>query len=264
MNKNIFYVYQYIRLDTNTVFYVGKGKDNRLFNLKRSQWFKNILNKVDCVVEIVLDNLSEEESFYEERNIIEDLVFTEGYGILTSGNTYQKGTPYLVNLTWGGDGSSGAIISESHKSKIAKSSENKKLLMGDEEYQEYCKRHSPKINHFKNGGTEEEWKILCKTRCSVKDKVSSIEWERIKKSYGRPGVKKSNSWKLKVSGENNSNSKKISLHIPNEETLKFNTKKEYNDYCRKTFNFMNFPKNHGKEFFRHKDKKFNGYYYTDD
>ena len=43
--KKIFYVYGYIRLDTNTYFYIGKGKNNRWRSNQRNNWFKKIMNK---------------------------------------------------------------------------------------------------------------------------------------------------------------------------------------------------------------------------
>ena len=36
-NKNIFYVYEWIRLDTNEPFYIGKGCNDRWRNLKRGK-----------------------------------------------------------------------------------------------------------------------------------------------------------------------------------------------------------------------------------
>lgn len=82
MNENKYYVYGYIRLDTNTYFYIGKGKNNRYLNIdNRSNHFKNILNKTNCVVEILYKNLTEKEAFQLEMDTIDDLVFNEGYGI---------------------------------------------------------------------------------------------------------------------------------------------------------------------------------------
>ena len=57
-------MYGYIRLDTNTYFYIGKGKNNRCERLdNRKQHFMNIFNKVNCCYEILYDNLTEEEAF---------------------------------------------------------------------------------------------------------------------------------------------------------------------------------------------------------
>ena len=63
-NEKRFYVYGYIRLDTNTYFYIGKGTGKRYRELHtgRTTHFKNILKSTQCVVEILYDNLTEEES----------------------------------------------------------------------------------------------------------------------------------------------------------------------------------------------------------
>ena len=55
------YVYKHIRLDTNTIFYIGVGSDSGYYraNSKRSRnkhWL-NIVNKADYRVEIIYDNL---------------------------------------------------------------------------------------------------------------------------------------------------------------------------------------------------------------
>lgn len=51
MNKNKYYVYEWIRLDTNEPFYVGKGCGNRWKELlNRNNWFLRIVNKIPCVV----------------------------------------------------------------------------------------------------------------------------------------------------------------------------------------------------------------------
>ena len=49
MEERKYYVYGYIRLDTNTYFYIGKGCKNRLYRLEdRNKHFLNIVNKVQC------------------------------------------------------------------------------------------------------------------------------------------------------------------------------------------------------------------------
>ena len=75
-----YYVYGYIRLDTNSYFYIGKGTGIRYKRIDlRSNHFKNIINKVDCVVEIIKDNLTEKEALELECELIQQLVFEEGY-----------------------------------------------------------------------------------------------------------------------------------------------------------------------------------------
>lgn len=58
--ENIYYVYEWIRLDTNEPFYVGKGHGDRWKHLhSRNKWFNNIVNKVPVAVNILHDNLAE-------------------------------------------------------------------------------------------------------------------------------------------------------------------------------------------------------------
>ena len=64
---NIHYIYQHIRLDTNEIFYIGKGthrKQNykyyRAFDKKRrNNIWNSIVNKTNYKVEILFTNLSE-------------------------------------------------------------------------------------------------------------------------------------------------------------------------------------------------------------
>lgn len=103
-------------------FYVGKGANNRIdehvFNshiendknkLKTNSILK-ILNNKENVIKIKLyDNLTEEEAFKEEKRIIK----------LIGRRDLGNGT--LVNLTNGGEGSSGRKLSKKTKQKISKS-----------------------------------------------------------------------------------------------------------------------------------------------
>lgn len=60
---NSFYVYEWFKVDTLEVFYVGKGTGNRRFELhNRNEYFKNIYNKYDCAVRLVYQSLTNEES----------------------------------------------------------------------------------------------------------------------------------------------------------------------------------------------------------
>lgn len=75
-----FYVYEFIRLDTNEPFYVGKGCGNRVNDMHRgrSPWFKNIIKKHGAVSNIIADNLTETEAYeaevwfiYEYKHILD-------------------------------------------------------------------------------------------------------------------------------------------------------------------------------------------------
>lgn len=62
---NDYYVYEWIRLDTNEPFYVGKGHGNRWRKLKRDRnsYFNNIVKSIPVAVNILHDNLDEEIAY---------------------------------------------------------------------------------------------------------------------------------------------------------------------------------------------------------
>lgn len=91
------YVYRHIRLDTNTPFYIGVGSDKTYFRAmqksknKRSVYWQNVIAKTDYEVEIIIDNVSVEES------LVKEIEFIKLYG------RADQGTGTLVNLTDGGE-----------------------------------------------------------------------------------------------------------------------------------------------------------------
>jgi len=90
----MFYVYEHIRLDTNAVFYVGKGKGRRCFEeRRRNQHWKRVVSKAGGFdVRIVVDKIDEELAFLAEEELIAKLKL--------QGLT-------LTNITNGGEGTSG-------------------------------------------------------------------------------------------------------------------------------------------------------------
>ena len=116
-----FYVYEHIRLDNNTCFYVGKGKGNRKDIPIRNKHHDRISEKYGHAVVIIADNLTEEEAFNLERETIEHYVVNVGYGIDIDGYRDYSNKKYLTNCTWGGEGSSGYNFSEDTKMKISNS-----------------------------------------------------------------------------------------------------------------------------------------------
>lgn len=105
-----FYVYRWIRLDTNTPFYIGKGRGGRAFKTSgRSLYFKRIYYKVPCRVEIFIKDLTEKEAFYKEIEFIK---------------IYRTCGLRLCNITDGGEGVSGYTHSIKSRYKISLSKSN--------------------------------------------------------------------------------------------------------------------------------------------
>jgi hypothetical protein len=105
-------VYQHIRFDTKTVFYIGIGKTiSRAYSKSsRNKYWKNIVNKCEnkYLVKILHDNISWEEACTKEKEYIKK------YGRLD----LKTGT--LCNLTDGGEGICNLKHSQKTKLKISK------------------------------------------------------------------------------------------------------------------------------------------------
>ena len=110
---NDFYVYRYIRLDTNTPFYVGKGISKRAYVLDsgRNQYFKNIVNSILFEVEFILEDLTEDEAFTKEMEFIK---------------LYKDAGFCEANLTLGGEGTTGLVMSDESKAKMAAAKKGRK------------------------------------------------------------------------------------------------------------------------------------------
>jgi len=122
--NNIYYIYKHT-FKNNTI-YIGKGKNKRAFSMDRKKspyWWNVFLKHGTPTVEILLKNLSEQNAFIEEINIISD---------------YKLKGFKLCNMTNGGEGQSGAIVSDETRKKLS----NK--LKGDK-HPMYGKHHSLKV-----------------------------------------------------------------------------------------------------------------------
>ena len=116
--KNV-YLYRHRRLDTNEIFYIGISKVSNFKRAyeknKRTTHWKNIVNKTDYKVEIVVENLS-----WEDACELEILLISE-YG------RKDLGKGLLVNMTDGGDGVKNKIWTTQSRKKSSISSKGKKL-----------------------------------------------------------------------------------------------------------------------------------------
>ena len=71
----MFYVYEHIRNDTNSIFYVGKGKANRAYTARnRNDHWHNVVNKAQgFTVKFVVKDVDEELSYLAEEERIDQL-----------------------------------------------------------------------------------------------------------------------------------------------------------------------------------------------
>lgn len=133
---NEYYVYEWIRLDTNEPFYVGKGKSNRWKKLNReyNPHFTRIINKCPIAVNILHDNLDEQMAFDLEVWYIWQYRDVIGYD--------------LCNINDGGEGQSlcgelnpmyGKPCSDERKKNI---SESRKGMFIGEDNPFYGKHHT--------------------------------------------------------------------------------------------------------------------------
>ncbi|MCA1021624.1 hypothetical protein [Halobacillus litoralis] len=89
MTEN-YYVYEWFNVESQEVFYVGKGKGDRYKNTRgRNQYFSNYIRKHNVDVRKIHEGLSEESAFNIEKELIAE---------------YKKVGQCKTNLAMGGQG----------------------------------------------------------------------------------------------------------------------------------------------------------------
>ena len=108
-------VYEHLRNDTNEVFYVGMGEEEGRAYVKdgRNPHWNNIVNKAGYTVNIIYKDIEHKEA----KNI--EILLIEKYG------RKNLGTGNLVNMTDGGEGVLGLILSEDARQKISETHKDK-------------------------------------------------------------------------------------------------------------------------------------------
>jgi hypothetical protein len=158
-----FYVYEHIRNDTGAVFYVGKGSAKRAkHNANRSVYWNRVVNKAGgFTINYPVKNVDEELSLLAEMELIDK---------------YRKLGVQLVNVSAGGEGTTGWIPTDETKRKIGLANKTTPKAIG-EAHGMYGKKH-----------TEES---LAKMRASQKAR----DWENF---HPMRGKQHSNEIRLKI------------------------------------------------------------------
>jgi len=171
-------VYRHRRLDTNKIFYIGIGKEERRAYRKdgRNTHWKNIVNKTNYDVEIIAKDIDWETACELEIFLISE------YGIKN-----------LSNITLGGEGNLGNYHSLETKKimsekKLGKPAWNKGIKRSPEEIEkqrlkliEYYKNND---QYFKNKKFSEEHKkkISINNSKKVIDKTTNTEYYGLKEA----------------------------------------------------------------------------------
>ena len=169
-----YYTYAYLRED-KTPYYIGKGKGNRAYR-RRDKGIKPPKDKSKIL--ILKQNLTEEESFRHEV-----------YMIAVFGRK-DLGTGILHNRTNGGDGVSGAVVSDETRRKMSEALKGKPR----------SKEIRRKISEAHKGKTHSE-KSRRNMSESQKGKTFSEETKR-KLSEAKKGKTHSEETKRKLSEAN--------------------------------------------------------------
>lgn len=101
----VFYVYQHLKTATGEIFYVGKGMGRRAYDkYHRSKYWKNIEAKHGVTVEFIKEGITESESLELEIATIE---------------SYRQQGLQIINMTDGGDGTTGYTHTDEHKQMMS-------------------------------------------------------------------------------------------------------------------------------------------------
>ncbi len=128
MNAERFYVYEHIRKDTGAVFYVGKGSGKRCNHfVNRGKFWNNFCKSKDNVkVRLPIQNVDEELSLLAEVELID---------------LYRKRGVRLVNISDGGEGTSGWIPSQETRQRIGEANKHTPKASG-EKHGMFGKKHT--------------------------------------------------------------------------------------------------------------------------
>lgn len=167
MQKNNYYVYEWIRLDTNEPFYVGKGKGNRWRHLvrERNLHFNRIVDSRPVAVCILENNLDEKTAFEYEVFYINEY---KNLGLPLTNILDGGEQPPIVHLNgskngmYGRKGELASFYGKKH------SDETRKLMS---ELRQGC----IPWNKDKHTGNNKEKQVICLTTGEIFNSAKSAE-----------------------------------------------------------------------------------------
>jgi hypothetical protein len=162
------YVYRHIRLDKNEPFYIGIGSDEN-YSRSRERYNRNglwkiIATKSEIEVEILLDGLTYKEAQEKEKE------FIALYG------RKNNNTGILTNLTDGGEGTIGTVITEETRKKLSIAHKGNKSRTGHKLSEETRLKMSIARTGKKLGAiSEEHRKKLSMAKKGTKQSIETIQ-----------------------------------------------------------------------------------------
>jgi hypothetical protein len=205
------FIYTHHKADTNEIFYVGigKGKDGtfkRAYDKnKRSKFWKYLVSKHGFTVQIVASDIDWDSALKLEKQLI-----------AKHGRSNNE-TGVLCNLTDGGEGCFGFVVTDEYREKLSKAIKGRPGKSGIENsfygkthtLETRAKMSASQIAGGKNKGVNNNnyGKKMSNERrkqMSEQRKGKKLSAEHKKKiSEGGKGIPKSKEWREKVSGANN-------------------------------------------------------------
>lgn len=167
-----YYVYGHYIPESETPFYIGKGHSKRAWDVRnRNFWWNNIVNKYGLEVKVLYENLTEDEAFSIEKQLI------------TEFGRRDKDSGCLVNLTDGGEGSSGLIYTEEIKKAIYNDKWRQGVLRGAEKRKNDPIWRENKIKSCKELAKRKDWREKMKqvSKDPVRIEKQKISMDKYKK-----------------------------------------------------------------------------------